>query len=80
MGVAHPGLINADDVDILCGDYEARSLREAYGYQDGWGRLGTGLAREITELMAPGGSRPETRSIEKGEGEKPLGHDTESIT
>ncbi|MET0928118.1 MAG: FMN-binding glutamate synthase family protein [Aeromicrobium sp.] len=80
VGVAHPGLITADDVDILCGDYEARSLRTAYGYQDGWGELGAGLARGITELMAPGGSRPESQSIEQGEGEKPLGHDAESLT
>lgn len=81
VGVAHPGLITPDDIDILCGDYEARSLREAYDYQPGWGSLGPELAREITELMAPGGSRPETRSIEEGEGEKPLGHDgTTAIT
>ena len=58
VGVAHPGLITAEDVDVFCGDYEARSLRDVYGYQDGWGTLGAHLAREITELMAPGGSRP----------------------
>ncbi|MCW2840395.1 MAG: FMN-binding glutamate synthase family protein [Aeromicrobium sp.] len=80
VGVAHPALITADDVDILCGDYEARPLREVYGYEPRWGRLGDGLARSVTELMAPGGSRPESRSIEQGEGEKPLGHDAESIT
>ena len=73
IGVAHPGLITADDIDIFCGDYEARSLRAVYGYKDGWGSLGPDLAEEITELMAPGGSRPETRSIEEGEGEKPNG-------
>ena len=70
VGVAHPGLITAEDVDIFCGDYEARSLREVYGYQPGWGTLGPDLVREITELMAPGGSRAERRSIERGEGEK----------
>lgn len=81
VGVAHPGLITADDVDIMCGDYEARSLRSVYGYKDGWGALGDSLAEEITELMAPGGSRPETRSIEEGEGEKPIGKDmTTGIT
>ncbi|MCL3817549.1 FMN-binding glutamate synthase family protein [Aeromicrobium wangtongii] len=77
VGVAHPGLITPDDIDILNGDYEARSLRESYGYLDGWGNLGARLAEEITELMAPGGSRPESGSIEQGEGEKPLGQDTE---
>ncbi|MEV7397870.1 FMN-binding glutamate synthase family protein [Aeromicrobium sp. NPDC092404] len=76
VGVAHPSLITADDVDIMCGDYEARSLRSVYGYQDGWGSLGSRIANEITELMAPGGSRPETRSIEEGEGEKPMGQDS----
>ena len=70
IGVAHPGLITAEDVDIFCGDYEARSLRAVYGYKDGWGSLGPRLAAEITELMAPGGTRPERRSIEAGEGEK----------
>ena len=45
VGVAHPGLITADDVDIMCGDYEARSLRSVYGYKDGWGEL---AARSLT--------------------------------
>lgn len=80
VGVAHPALITPDDIDIMSGDYEARSLRATYGYKDGWGTLGADLARDITDLMAPGGSRPETHSIEQGEGEKPLGHDAESIT
>src|SRR5690242_7971101 len=55
VGVAHPGLITPDDVDILCGDYEARSLRALYGYKDGWGQLGPRLAQDITALMAPRG-------------------------
>ena len=81
VGVAHPGLITADDVDIMCGDYEARSLRSVYGYKNTWGELSSQLADQITELMAPGGSRPESRSIEEGEGEKPLGKDmTTGIT
>ncbi len=53
VGVAHPGLITADDVDIFCGDYEARSLGSVYGYKDGWGELGPTLAKEITRLMHP---------------------------
>jgi hypothetical protein len=64
VGVAHPGLITPDDVDILCGDYEARSLRALYGYKDGWGQLGPELAREITDLMAPRGMEPEPVSVE----------------
>ncbi|MFL6158605.1 MAG: FMN-binding glutamate synthase family protein [Marmoricola sp.] len=53
VGVAHPGLITARDVDIFCGDYEARSLAAVYGYKDGWGELGPDLAAEITRLMHP---------------------------
>ncbi len=40
VGVAHPGLITAEDVDIFSGDYEAQSLRGGLRLQ---GRLG--LAR-----------------------------------
>ncbi len=57
VGVAHPGLITPDDVDIFCGDYEARSLRAVYDYKETWGELGPALAAEITELMAPGGGK-----------------------
>ncbi len=53
VGVAHPGLITANDVDIFLGDYDARSLSSVYGYKDGWGELGPDLAAEITRLMHP---------------------------
>jgi hypothetical protein len=78
VGVAHPGLITADDVDIFRGDYEAQSLRAVYGYKDDWGTLGPELAHEIRHLMQPGGMREESHSIEAGEGEKDdsMGTDT----
>ncbi len=78
VGVAHPGLITADDVDIFRGDYEAQSLRAVYGYKDDWGTLGPKLAHEIRHLMQPGGMREESHSIEAGEGEKDdsMGTDT----
>ena len=69
-----PGLITAEDVDIFCGDYEARSLREVYGYKDGWGTLGPDLAERDHRLMAPARAlqqRDRARS-RQGEGEKPL--------
>ncbi len=72
VGVAHPGLITADDIDVFCGDYEARTLREVYDYRPGWGTLGPELATQITDLMAPRGLEQERSSIEAGEGEKPL--------
>lgn len=53
VGVAHPGLITARDVDIFCGDYEARSLASVYGYKDGWGELSSSLADEIVAIMRP---------------------------
>lgn len=72
VGVAHPGLITPDDIDIFCGDYDARPLREVYGYHPSWGTLGPEITAQITRLMAPQGLEPESVSIEAGEGEKPL--------
>ncbi|MEV7175424.1 FMN-binding glutamate synthase family protein [Kitasatospora sp. NPDC093679] len=54
VGVAHPALITADDVEIMNGDYEARTLAGVYGYKDGWGSLGPELAAEITALLTAG--------------------------
>ncbi|MGW1431996.1 FMN-binding glutamate synthase family protein [Streptomyces sp. NPDC002431] len=51
VGVAHPSLITADDIEIMNGDYEARTLASVYGYKNGWGELGTELAQEITALL-----------------------------
>ncbi|MEW1929755.1 FMN-binding glutamate synthase family protein [Streptomyces sp. NPDC088360] len=51
VGVAHPSLITPTDIDILNGDYDARTLASVYGYKDGWGSLGPKLADEITELL-----------------------------
>ncbi|MFF2703651.1 FMN-binding glutamate synthase family protein [Streptomyces cyaneofuscatus] len=51
VGVPHPSLITPADIDILNGDYDARSLGSVYGYKDGWGSLGPQLAHEIAELL-----------------------------
>ena len=59
IGVAHPALITADDVDLLDGLQGGRSLREVYGYDAGWGRVGPELAREVTRLMAGQDDGPE---------------------
>ncbi|MGN6722733.1 MAG: FMN-binding glutamate synthase family protein [Marmoricola sp.] len=53
VGVPHPGLITPADIDIMCGDYEARSLGSVYGYKDGWGSLGDDWTKQITALMHP---------------------------
>ncbi|MFI6892539.1 FMN-binding glutamate synthase family protein [Streptomyces sp. NPDC050256] len=51
VGVAHPALITTNDIEIMNGDYEARTLASVYGYKDGWGELGPELAQEITTLL-----------------------------
>ncbi|RCH64309.1 FMN-binding glutamate synthase family protein [Streptomyces sp. SDr-06] len=51
VGVAHPGLITTNDIEIMNGDYEARTLASVYGYKEGWGELGPERAREITRLL-----------------------------
>jgi glutamate synthase domain-containing protein 2 len=52
VGVPHPGLITADDVDLMDGLSGGRSVRETYGYEPGWGRVGGDLAVEVARLMA----------------------------
>ncbi|EAP99322.1 glutamate synthase [Janibacter sp. HTCC2649] len=52
-GVPHPGLIDADAIEILDGNRSGVPLREVYGYEPGWGALGPDLAREITSIMWP---------------------------
>ncbi|BAG23036.1 FMN-binding glutamate synthase family protein [Streptomyces griseus] len=52
VGVLHPSLITPTDIDILNGDYDARSLGSVYGYKDGWGSLGPELAEELAELLS----------------------------
>jgi glutamate synthase domain-containing protein 2 len=51
VGVVHPALITADDVDVLDGVRQATSVREIYGYKPGWGQVGPGTADEITAIM-----------------------------
>ena len=52
-GVPHPGLIDADAVEILDGHRSGTPLREVFGYEKGWGALGPDLARDITAVMWP---------------------------
>ncbi|MFB7953191.1 FMN-binding glutamate synthase family protein [Streptomyces sp. NPDC056045] len=54
VGVAHPALITTTDIEIMNGDYDARTLASVYGYKNGWGELGPELAGEITALLTTG--------------------------
>ena len=61
-GVEHPGLIDADSVEILDGRTASTPLRDVYGYRPGWGLPSAADRAEIVRLMtaeAPqGGSAP----------------------
>ncbi len=60
-GVAHPGLISTDDLDILNGCETATSLRDVYKYETGWGQPSATDRTEITRLMtgaSHGGAAP----------------------
>src|SRR4051795_8010766 len=61
-GVPHPGLIDADSVEILDGRTASTPLRDVYGYQPGWGLPSEADRDEILRLMTPrapqGGSAP----------------------
>ena len=65
VGVAHPALITADDIDLIDGLLSSRPMREVYGYGRGWGTVGADAAAEITRIMAetaPTDGAPPTRS------------------
>jgi glutamate synthase domain-containing protein 2 len=65
VGVAHPALITADDIDLIDGLLSSRPLREVYGYGRGWGTVGEDAAAEITRIMAqsaPTDGAPPNRS------------------
>jgi len=51
VGVVHPSLITPDDVDILDGLLAGRTLRDLYGYDEGWGVPDEQRRAEITAIM-----------------------------
>jgi glutamate synthase domain-containing protein 2 len=57
-GVAHPALIDAEDIDVLYGDQSARPLREVYSYEQRWGNIGSSDRDAIRAIMrgAPAGA------------------------
>ncbi|MDO9495321.1 MAG: FMN-binding glutamate synthase family protein [Nocardioides sp.] len=62
IGVAHPGLIGPDDIDLLDGTRSRVSLRELYGYPEGAGELSVDLQRRVCDLVAaPGSESPPTK-------------------
>ncbi len=51
IGVAHPGLISPNDVDLANGVLTTRTLRDVYEYGDGWGLPSAADQTEITRIM-----------------------------
>ena len=51
-GEPHPGLIDADDIEILFAQRDAIPLRELVGYEPGWGSVDEVSRELLTELMA----------------------------
>jgi hypothetical protein len=64
-GVAHPALIDADDVEVLYGNRSSRMLREVYGYEAGWGKVSPEQEAALVGLMAgaPAGGSAEPSSV-----------------
>ena len=51
VGVAHPGFVTTDDLELMWGTREGRSLREVYNYELGWGGVPEELRHEVIDLM-----------------------------
>jgi glutamate synthase domain-containing protein 2 len=68
-GVEHPGLITADDVEILDGRTDATPLADVYGYRPGWGLPSASDQAEIVRIMtasAPQGGSAEASATAQG--------------
>ena len=50
-GVPHPALLGPDDVDFVGQGRTHASLRETYGYEEGWGLPGEEVREQITRIM-----------------------------
>jgi hypothetical protein len=69
-GVAHPSLVTSDHLEILDDHFGARSVREMFGYEEGWGaadeddvhglleELGESAGEEAEEEQAAHGVTP----------------------
>ena len=51
-GVAHPGLLSADMIEILDGRFGSATLLELFGYRSGWGFPSEEDRSEIVRVMA----------------------------
>ncbi len=50
-GVVHPGLVDADRIELLDGQLHTRSLRTAFGYDPTWATVSADDRRALEDLM-----------------------------
>jgi len=50
-GVAHPGLLSAEEIEIVDENFGSRTLREVFGYQPGWEHPGRFDRATILDVM-----------------------------
>ncbi|MEQ9399208.1 MAG: FMN-binding glutamate synthase family protein [Longimicrobiales bacterium] len=53
-GVDHPGLLDSDHMEMLDGEFGSRSLREVFGYSQGWEFPAEADVAAIRQLMGTG--------------------------
>ncbi|SDD17701.1 FMN-binding glutamate synthase family protein [Auraticoccus monumenti] len=61
-GVAHPGLITTDLIELMDGPLSSTSLTRSAGYRPGWGLPSAADRAEIVRLMTRLGEEPEHRA------------------
>ena len=54
-GVAHPGLLTAEHMEILDGGFGSRPLREVFGYEVGWELPSEADTEKVLRLLEAGG-------------------------
>lgn len=57
-GAWHPGLIDADDIELVDANRQGTPLRDVFGYRPGWGAVGPAVQEDIERIM---------RSLAEGE-------------
>ena len=50
-GEWHPGLVDADQIELLDVNRNAVPLRTVYGYEDGWGAVGPAVREDVEGVM-----------------------------
>lgn len=50
-GEWHPGLVDADQIELLDVNRNAVPLRTVYGYEDGWGAVGPAMREDVEGVM-----------------------------